>query len=54
MWHHVTLLYCRQGILLVNELDDKQLFVDSGDILEQQKQYSEAAAMYIKKIKVFN
>mmetsp|Transcript_23630 Transcript_23630/g.32414 ORF Transcript_23630/g.32414 Transcript_23630/m.32414 type:complete len:1528 (-) Transcript_23630:123-4706(-) len=38
----------RQGIRLANELDDQQLFIDSGDILEQQKQYSEAAAMYIK------
>ena len=39
---------CRQGIRLANEIDDKQLFIDSGDILEQQKQYSEAASMFIK------
>jgi len=38
----------RQGIRLANELDDKQLFVDCGSILEQQKQYSEAASMYLK------
>jgi WD repeat-containing protein 19 len=38
----------RQGIRLANELDDKQLFVDCGSILEQQKQYSEAASMYMK------
>ena len=33
---------------LANELEDRQLFEDSGDILEHQKQYSEAAAMFIK------
>lgn len=38
----------RQGIRLANELDDRSLFVDCGDILEKHKQYSEAAAMYIK------
>jgi WD repeat-containing protein 19 len=38
----------RQGIRLANELDDKQLFLDSGSILEMQKQYSEAASMYLK------
>jgi WD repeat-containing protein 19 len=38
----------RQGIRLANELDDRQLFIDSGDILETQKQYSESAAMYLK------
>lgn len=38
----------RQGIRLANELDDKQLFIDSGEILTQQKQYSEAASMFIK------
>ena len=38
----------RQGIRLANELDDKQLFVDCGGILELQKQYSEAASMYMK------
>jgi WD repeat-containing protein 19 len=38
----------RQGIRLANELDDRSLFVDCGDILEKQKQYSEAASMYIK------
>lgn len=38
----------RQGIRMANELDDKALFVDAGLILEQQKQYSEAASMYVK------
>jgi WD repeat-containing protein 19 len=38
----------RQGIRLANELDDQQLFIDCGGILELSKQYSEAAAMYIK------
>jgi WD repeat-containing protein 19 len=37
-----------RGIRLANELDDKQLFVDCGGILEGQKQYSEAASMYLK------
>jgi hypothetical protein len=38
----------RQGIRLANELQDKELFSDAGEILEQQKQYVEAAAMYLK------
>ncbi|KAJ1416172.1 hypothetical protein B484DRAFT_302829, partial [Ochromonadaceae sp. CCMP2298] len=38
----------RQGIRLANELDDRQLFVDCGGLLEGQKQYSEAASMYLK------
>ena len=37
-----------QGVRLVNDLYDSQLFKDSGEILEHQKQYAEAAAMYIK------
>jgi WD repeat-containing protein 19 len=37
-----------QGIRLATQLDDKQLYEDSGDILEQQKQYSEAVKMFIK------
>jgi WD repeat-containing protein 19 len=37
----------RQGIRLANQLNDTQLFIDCGDILEQQKQYSEAASLYI-------
>lgn len=37
----------RQGIRLAKELNDKILFTECGDILEQQKQYSEAAAMYL-------
>ena len=32
----------------MNNLNDVLLFADSGEILEQQKQYAEAAAMYIK------
>ena len=38
----------RQGIRLANELEDKVLFEDCGDILEQQKQFSEAASIYLK------
>lgn len=38
----------KQGIRLANELADKDLFIDCGDILEAHKQYSEAASMYIK------
>lgn len=38
----------RQGIRMANELDDMQLFEDAGTILEQQKQYSEAASMFVK------
>lgn len=38
----------RQGIRMANELDDHQLFLDAGRILEQLKQYQEAAAMYVK------
>ena len=38
----------RQGMRLANELDDRNLYEDCGDILESQKQFSEAAAVYIK------
>ncbi len=38
----------RQGIRMANELDDKTLFLECGNILEQQKQYSESASMYVK------
>jgi WD repeat-containing protein 19 len=38
----------RQGLRLANEIDDRVLYEDCGDILEFQKQYSEAAAVYIK------
>ena len=41
-------MFVIQGIRLANNLNDVLLFADSGEILEQQKQYSEAAAMYIK------
>jgi WD repeat-containing protein 19 len=38
----------RQGIRMANELDDKLLFTECGNILEIQKQYSEAASMFVK------
>jgi len=38
----------RQGLRLANEIDEKTLYEDCGDILDFQKQYSEAAAVYIK------
>jgi WD repeat-containing protein 19 len=38
----------RQGIRLANELSEQALFIDCGAILEQQKQYSEAATMFVK------
>jgi WD repeat-containing protein 19 len=38
----------RQGIRMANDLDDKQLFADCGEILEQQKQYTDATEMYVK------
>ena len=38
----------RQGIRLCQELDDKVLYAEAGDILEQSKQHSEAAACFIK------
>ncbi len=37
-----------QGIRMASQLDDQQLYEDCGDILEQQKQYSEAVKMFIK------
>ena len=37
-----------QGIRMASQLDDQQLYDDCGDILEQQKQYSEAVKMFIK------
>ena len=44
----IIIIIMIQGIRLANNLNDVLLFADSGEILEQQKQYSEAAAMYIK------
>ena len=38
----------RQGLRMANDIDDKQLYEDAGDILEQQKQYTDAVAMFIK------
>lgn len=38
----------RQGIRLCQELEDKVLYAEAGDILEQTKQYSEAASCFIK------
>jgi WD repeat-containing protein 19 len=38
----------RQGLRIANEHGDKTLFVECGDILQQQKQYAEAAVMHIK------
>ena len=45
---HLRLGNIRQGIRLVNELEDRSLFEDCADILEAQKQYSEAATLYLK------
>lgn len=44
----IIIVIILQGIRLANNLNDVLLFADSGEILEQQKQYSEAAAMYIR------
>jgi WD repeat-containing protein 19 len=38
----------RQGIRLASEVDTPVLYAECGDILEQHKQYSEAASMFIK------
>lgn len=38
----------RQGLRLINDMNDTALFIECGDILEQQKQYSEAASIYLK------
>lgn len=38
----------RQGVRLVQDLGDPQLYIECGHILEQQKQYSEAANMHLK------
>ena len=38
----------RQGLRLANEMSDSVLYEECGDILETQKQYSEAATMFIK------
>lgn len=38
----------KQGIRLANELNEPSLYQEAGDILELHKQYSDAAAMYIK------
>ena len=38
----------RQGARIANEISDAQLYVECGDILEQQKQYVEAVQMYNK------
>eukprot|EP01038_Epipyxis_sp_PR26KG_P006561 gene6561-9018_t len=44
----------RHGIRLANQIADKQLFIDCGDILEQQKQYSDAASMYMSALQYEN
>jgi WD repeat-containing protein 19 len=38
----------RQGLRIANEQNDKQLYIECGDILQQQKQYVEATSMHIK------
>lgn len=38
----------RQGIRMANEMDEQKLFEDCGAILEDQKQYGEAAGMFVK------
>eukprot|EP01041_Mallomonas_annulata_P000695 gene695-1331_t len=38
----------RRGMQQANELGDRRLFEDCGEILESQKQYSEAADMFLK------
>ena len=38
----------RQGLRLCQELDDATLYSEAGDILEQNKQYAEAASCFIK------
>ena len=38
----------RQGIRIANDLEDKILYQECGEILEQQKQYSEAVTLHIK------
>jgi WD repeat-containing protein 19 len=38
----------RQGLRLISDLDDLSLYIECGEILEQQKQYSEAATIYLK------
>jgi len=38
----------RQGLRLCQELDDAVLYSEAGDILEQNKQYSDAASCFIK------
>jgi hypothetical protein len=35
---------------LAAELKDKQLYLDGGEILEQQKQYAEAASMFLGRL----
>lgn len=38
----------RQGIRIANEMNDKQLFQECGEVLEQSKHYNEAVTMLIK------
>ena len=45
---NLRLANTREGLKQANELNDVQLFADCAEILELQKQFSEAAAMYIK------
>ena len=45
---NLRLANTREGLKQANELNDVQLYADCAEILELQKQFSEAAAMYIK------
>lgn len=45
---HLRMGNIRQGIRLAAEVNAKSLYAECGDILEQQKQHSEAAAMHLK------
>ena len=38
----------RQGIRLCDEFKSRELYIECGDILEKQKQYAEAVALFIK------
>lgn len=38
----------RQGLRMANDLDDRRLYLDAGDILETHKQYTEAVTMFVK------
>ena len=45
---NLRLANTREGLKQANEINDVQLFAECAEILELQKQFSEAAAMYIK------